>query len=138
MKRNPARQIIKRTLLALAVTLCALPAVAAQTAAKPKRLAPPATVRGFIGGESHDAYVLRARQGQRLTVSIAWKKDGDNRAEFTVSRSANFSNAEPVRFGTESNGGKSWTGLVPATRRYYIYVVAHPSARYTLKVTLGK
>ena len=131
-------QIIKRGFLALAFIFCALSAASAQTAAKPKRIAPPAVVKNTIGGESHDAYVLQARQGQRLTVSISWKKDGDNRAGFTVSEGANFFEAEPAKFGKESHGGKSWTGVVPATRRYYIYVVAHPSAHYTLRVTLGK
>ena len=129
-------RIIKYSLLLTVLLLPAWGTTSAQTAAK--RITPPAVVKGAIGGESHDAYVLRARQGQRLTLRISWKKDGDNRVEFTVSEGANFFEAEPVKFGKEANGGKSWTGVVPATRRYYIYLVAHPSAHYTLRVTLGK
>jgi len=101
-----------------------------------KRLNSPATVKGFIGGEAHDSYVIRARRGQTMSVQITWKRDDDNRAEFTVSRSANFFNADSVKFGKESNNGKNWRGKVPATANYYIYVVGHPTAKYTLKVTL--
>ncbi len=101
-----------------------------------KRLASPATAKGFIGGEAHDSYVIRARKGQKMSVQITWKREDNNRAEFTVSRSANFFNADSVKFGKESNKGKNWRGTVPTTANYYIYVVAHPTAKYTLKVTL--
>src|SRR5215213_3334395 len=30
--------------------------------------------RGFIGGESHDGYVVRARRGQLLTVRLSWRR----------------------------------------------------------------
>jgi hypothetical protein len=99
-----------------------------------KRLAIPATARGFIGGESHDSYVVRARRGRTLVVEISWRKDGDNRAEFTVSRGSNFYSASPVKFGRETNGGKTWTGKITQTGNYYIYVVGYPTARYTLRV----
>jgi hypothetical protein len=100
-----------------------------------KRLRSPATVRGFIGGESHDSYVIRARRGQIMTVQISWRPEGDNRAEFTISESRNFFDAEQVRFGKASDNNKRWAGKVPRTRDYYIYIVAHPTAHYTLKVT---
>lgn len=99
-----------------------------------KRLAIPATARGFIGGEAHDSYVVRARRGRTLVVEISWRKDGDNRAEFTVSRGTNFYNASAVRFGRTTNGGKRWTGKIAQTGNYYIYVVGYPTARYTLRV----
>ena len=99
-----------------------------------KRLAVPATARGFIGGESHDSYVVRAVRGKTLSIEISWRKEGDNRAEFSVSRKSNFFSATPVNFGTEANDGKTWTGKIPRTGNYYIYVVANPSARYTLRV----
>ena len=112
-------------------------ALAQTNTVRKKRLRPPqATARGFIGGESHDSYVIRARRGQMMTVRISWIKEGDNNASFSVSRSADFFNANPVNFGRKSNGGRTWTGTVPATRDYYIYVVAHPTARYTLRVTV--
>ena len=101
-----------------------------------KRLRSPATVRGTIGGESHDSYVIRARRGQRMTVRISWRRDGDNQASFSISRSPNFFSAEPLNFGQESDEGKQWTGRIPQTGNYYIYVTAHPVADYVLRVRL--
>src|SRR5882724_3291785 len=59
------------------------------------RLQNPATVRGFIGGESHDSYVIHVRKGQVLTVQVSWKHEhdqdtGDNMAEFFVGDLPNF------------------------------------------------
>lgn len=99
-----------------------------------KRLRSPTVVRGFIGGESHDSYVIRAPKGRLMTVQISWQPEGDNRAEFSISESSNFFEAEPVKFGTASSDGKRWSGRVPKSRDYYIYVVAHPAAHYTLRV----
>lgn len=101
-----------------------------------KRLKSPATVTGTIGGESHNSYVIRARKGQKMTVQLNWKQENSNRAEFTISYSSSFFTAEPVKFGKESNKGKTWRGKIPSTANYYIYVVANPSAKYTLKVSL--
>jgi hypothetical protein len=101
-----------------------------------KRLRNPAVVKGFIGGESHDSYVIRAAKGKTMTVQISWRHEGENEASFSVSDKPGFFEAEPVTFGEESDGGKRWTGKIPKTANYYIYVVAHPSARYTLRVTL--
>ena len=105
-----------------------------------KKLRSPATVKGFIGGESHDSYVIHARQGQTMTVEISWKpehdENGDNHAEFWVGTRPDFDGDSLVKFGTESDEGKRWTGKVPATGNYYIYVLGHPTAEYTLKVTL--
>lgn len=99
-----------------------------------KRLTSSATVTGYIGGEAHDSYVIRAQKGRTMTVNISWRRRDNNRAEFSVSRSANFYSSSPVNFGTESNGGKRWRGKIPKTGDYYIYVVAHPTAKYTLTV----
>jgi hypothetical protein len=104
--------------------------------APPRRLRSVATVRGLIGGESHDSYVVRARKGQVLSVRLAWRREGDNRASLSVSESPDFYTAEPVKFGSEDNDGKRWSGRVPRSGDYYITVVAHPSARYTLKVSV--
>jgi hypothetical protein len=101
-----------------------------------KRLRSQASIKGFIGGESHGSYVIRIRKGQTLTVQISWRPEGDNRAEFTVSRSTSFFSGDPVDFGTKSNYGKRWKGIVPINGDYYIYVVAHPTAHYTLRVTV--
>jgi hypothetical protein len=93
-------------------------------------------VRGFVGGESHDGYVVRARRGQTLKVRLSWRREGDNRASFAVSESPDYYTAEPVKFGAESDGGRRWAGRVPRGGDYYIDVVAHPSARYTLRVSV--
>lgn len=112
-------------------------AIAAQTDPTPKkRLKSPAIVKGYIGGEAHDSYVIRVRKGQTLTIRISWLQNNKNRAEFSVSRSANFFNGESVKFGKISQNGKQWRGKIPKTGNYYIYVVAHPSANYTLNVSV--
>ena len=104
--------------------------------APPKRLRSPATVRGFIGGESHDSYAVRVRRGQTLTVRLSWRPKGGNRAEFAVSESPDYYAAEPVKFGAWYDDGRRWVGRVPRGGDYYIDVVAHPSARYTLRVSV--
>ncbi|HXG95022.1 MAG TPA: hypothetical protein VNN73_21965 [Blastocatellia bacterium] len=105
-----------------------------------KRLRSPATVRGFIGGESHDSYVIRARKGQIMTVQISWRREhdtdlGGNHAEFFISQSPGLDSG-PVDFGKDSNNGKRWSGKIPLTGDYYISVTAHPTAHYTLRVTV--
>ena len=131
---------LQRTALLLAVSglllLIINVALAQKDTTPKKRLRSPATVKGFIGGESHDSYVIRARQGQIMTVQISWLREDDNQASFTVSASPNFFNSEAVTFGKESQGGRQWTGKIPKTGEYFIYVVAHPTAQYTLKVTV--
>lgn len=124
-------------LVALAFLLLTTSVAWAQSDTTPKkRLRSPATAKGFIGGESHDSYVIRERKGQTMTVQISWRRKDDNRAEFTVSESSNFFNGAQVAFGKVSEKGKRWRGKVPKTGSYYIYVVAHPTARYTLSVTV--
>jgi hypothetical protein len=110
--------------------------VAREEAPAPRRLRGPAHVRGFIGGESHDGYVVRARKGSLLTVRLSWRREGDNRASLNVSESPDFYSGEPAKFGAEYNDGRQWTGRIPRTGDYYVYVVAHPSANYTLKVNV--
>lgn len=107
--------------------------VVASTARRLRSLVP---VRGFIGGESHDGYVVHARKGQTLTVRLSGRREGDNRASFTVSESPDYYTGEPLKFGTEYNNGKRWVGRIPRSGDYYINVVAHPSAHYTIKVTV--
>src|ERR1700742_4559469 len=102
-----------------------------------KRLKSPALVKGVIGGESHDSYVIHARKGRTLTVQINWRREhdrqmGDNRAEFSVSESPDFEGGGPIKFGSESDNGKRWSGRTTKTGDYYIYVTAHPTAHYTL------
>ena len=123
-------------LVTVTILLAASPSRAQDDTTPKKRLRSPATTRGFIGGESHDSYVIRARKGQTMTVRISWRPEGDNKADFTVSESANFFGAEQVGFGSLSADSRRWTGRIPKSRDYYIYVVAHPTAHYTLRVNL--
>jgi hypothetical protein len=112
-------------------------AMAQVEASPPRRLRSPASVRGFIGGESHDGYMIRARKGSVLTVRLSWRREGDNRASLAVSESPDFYTGEPAKFGAEYNNGKRWAGRIPRSGDYYITVAAHPSAHYTLKVSLS-
>lgn len=88
-----------------------------------------AVVRGFIGGESHDSYMFHALADRKVTIRLT---STANRAQFTVSTSE-F--GEDVPFGKLSNRRNTWTGTIPTTGVYFISVVAHPTARYTLTVT---
>ena len=111
--------------------------VSAQIDSTPaRRLRSPASVRGFIGGESHDSYVIHAAKGQTMTVKISWRKEGDNRASFTITESRSFFEGEAVEFGKTSEDDRWWTGKIPKTADYYIYVVAHPTAHYKLTVII--
>ena len=136
------RMILQRaSLLLVVLATLLLAAIPALGQGHTRRLRSPATVRGLVGGESHDSYVIRAREGQIMTVQISWRRErqtepGDNRAEFFVSESPNFEGGEPVKFGKESDKGKRWSGKIPKTGNYYIYVNAHPTAHYTLKVAV--
>jgi hypothetical protein len=135
---NNLRQINKRTNSSESKRSFTAPVVAgAQVDTSPPRiLRSPATVRGFIGGESHAGYVVRARKGGVLTVRLSWRREGNNRASFAVSESPDFYTGEPAKFGAEYDDGQRWAGRVPRTGDYYVYVVAHPSAHYTLKVSI--
>lgn len=125
------------SMAALTILLFAAGAAFAQEDTTPKkRITAPATVSGLIGGEAHDSYVIRVRKGRTLTVAITWKKEDGNRAEFKVSRSANFYGGDQQRFGLTTYLEDKWFGKIPKTGDYYIYVVGHPTASYKLKVTV--
>jgi len=129
MRRDFSRLLILAVIISIGALLPS--AAAGQAAAKPKRLHAPATVRGLVGGESHDSYVVRVPKGRSLTVEISWRSEDNNTASFSVGKSPNF---EPVSFGKEYSDGKKWVGRVPRTGDYFIEVVAHPAAHYVLKV----
>ena len=108
----------------------------AQTDSTPKkRLKSSATVKGSVGGEAHDSYVIRARKNQTLKVQISWTGD-DKKAQFVISKSDDFFAGDVLEGGSETYDGKTQTRKIPATGDYYIYVTAHPTAKYTLKVTV--
>ena len=131
MKRNFSSWLTAAVIISIAALV---PTVSAgQTAPKAKRLHAPATVRGLVGGESHNAYVVRVPKGRTLTVEISWRSEDNNTASFGVGTNADF---EPVTFGQEFADGKKWVGKVPRTGDYFIEVVAHPRANYVLKVRI--
>ena len=125
-------------LLFVEIAALLLAATVARAQEYTQRLRTPASVRGLIGGESHDSYVIRARKGETMTVQISWRREhdelGENHAEFFVGELPNFNGAGSVKFGQEFSDGKRWRGRVPRTGNYYIYVMGHPWAHYTLKV----
>ena len=53
------------------------------------------------------------------------------------SRSSNFFSAEAVGIGNESKNARQWSGKIPETGNYYIYVTAYPVANYVLRVRLN-
>jgi hypothetical protein len=123
--------------LVVAILFLTAGATRAQTdSVKKKRLKSPAAVKGFVGGEAHDSYVISARKNQTLKVQISWLGGGDNKAQFVISKSDDFFAGDVVEGGSETYDGKSQTRKIPATGDYYIYVTAHPTAKYTLKVTV--
>ena len=134
---NNLRRINKRTNSSQSERSFASSDVAAAQveASTHRRLRSLATVRGFIGGESHDSYVIRARKGSVLTVRLSWQREGDSRASLAVSESPDFYTGQPAKFGAENDDGKRWAGKVLRTGDYYVYVMAHPSAHYTLRVS---
>jgi hypothetical protein len=96
-----------------------------------KRLIGSVKVQGFVGGESHDAYVIRVEKGQILKVQVT---AAQNQASLTVAQTAVFESAEPVRFGVSSS--QRFVGKVLQSGDYYLYVVAYPSADYQLWLKL--
>jgi len=122
------------TLVAILTLLFTASVCKAQDAKPKKRLHSPATVRGFVGGESMDNFVIHARKGQTMTVRITWRKEENNTATFSVSPDSD-SNSEALA-GEQSENGKRWTGKIPKTGNYLITVTAQPFAHYTLRVTI--
>src|SRR3954469_18734872 len=126
MRLKPLPLVLAALILVILTT-----SASAQPQFKPKRVHAPATIRGLVGGEANETYVLHVRKGRVLTVELSWKKEDDNKASFGMGSSKDL---EPVSFGKESNGGRKWVGRVPKTGDYYIEVVAHPAAHYVLKI----
>src|SRR4051812_1968801 len=122
----PMRLTVTHSLRLLLLLVLAT-GVFTQPRTKPKRVQAPATIRGLVGGEANDTYVVQVRKGRQLTVEISWKKEDDNTASFSVTDSRD---GGTISFGKESDGGRKWTGKVPRTGDYFIEVVAHPSAHY--------
>lgn len=135
---NISNVLTKICLTVFAAVVLFVNAASAQTptdTVKKVRLKNPATVKGTIGGESHDSYVIRVRKNQTLKVQITWKEKGDRVAHFVVSRSADFFDGDVIR-GISTYNEKNWYSKLKKTGDYYIYVTGHPVANYTLKVSV--
>lgn len=136
---NNSNTLTKIRLIFFAMTILFLATGAAQAqtdSVKKKRLPNPAAVKGFVGGEAHDSYVIRARKNQTIKVQISWTGGGDKKAQFVISKSDDFFAGDVLEGGSETYDGRTQTRKVPATGDYYIYVTAHPTAKYTLKVSV--
>jgi len=123
-------------ILAAACLLAALPApdAVAARAAKPPLLHVPATVSGFVGGESHDTYAVAVRAGEGISVRLEWKRHGNDAAEFEIADTADFPAHHFDPGGKWTDGGATWTGASEDGGKLYLHVVAHPSAHYTLAI----
>jgi hypothetical protein len=135
---NKLNKVYKTWLIIFAVAVLLLTAGGAQAqtdSIKKVRLKSSATVKGEVGGESHDSYVIRVRQNQTLTVQIDWKEKGDFAGHFVVSRSDDFFAGDVIR-GISTYNEKNWHSKLKKTGDYYIYVTGHPVANYTLKVSV--
>jgi hypothetical protein len=81
-RMTPTRERVIHSLwVALVLGILATSAFT-QPLPKPKRLHAPATIRGLVGGEANDTYVMHVRKGKVFTVEISWKKEDDNTASF--------------------------------------------------------
>ena len=136
MKLSNIPTKIGLTIFAAVILLLTVGGAQAQTdTVKKIRLKNPATVKGEIGGESHDSYVISVRKNQTLTVQITWKEKGDHSAHFVVSRSADFFAGDVIR-GISTYNEKNWYSKIKKTGDYYIYVTGHPVVNYILKVSV--
>jgi hypothetical protein len=134
---------LKNVLGALAITFLIVSFAAAQEDTSPKqKLRSGVWFKGEVGGEAHQGYVIRARKGQTITVEISRRVPTGGNFNLTVSRSANFFNAEGVKFGKETSSKRRlvWTGKARASGNYYFYLTGHnpndPSIGYAMRVTV--
>jgi putative chitinase len=97
-----------------------------------------AEVQGNIGGEAQAYYVALFKKDTKVTIEFSFEADSEMTAsgmETSASFSVSDESLQSVDFGQESNDGKTWNGVIPKSGPYYISVVAHPVADYTLTVT---
>ena len=135
---------LKSVLAALSMMLVIVGFAAAQNDSMPKiKLRSGVAVSGVVGGEGHTGYVIRVRKGQTINVLISRRVPKGGNFNLTVSRNANFFEAEQVKFGKETSGRNQlrWTGKVPTDGNYYFYLTGfapnEPNAiRYRLTATV--
>jgi hypothetical protein len=102
--------------------------------AEQRELAVPGSARGYVGGESHDRYRIAVSKGDRLEIRLTWRRSSGNRAEASVSKSPDLGSAESLQGGQWSRDGRTWRGTIDEEGVIYLFVVAHPSASYTVRI----
>lgn len=88
---------------------------------------------------SYDAYVLRVRKGQRITVKLT---TDDPDASFSIYETEKLGPAEDLIFDSKPDF-KQWSGLAPMTSEYSVQIYGvkdiddKPSrAAYTVEITV--
>jgi hypothetical protein len=88
-----------------------------------------ATVSNTVTFPNRLQYILRAMQGQQMTVSIS---SAGNAANFAIQ---GVTDGQPLK--RLENEDRVWTGLLPSTQDYLIIVaVPNGSAAFTFTVTI--
>ena len=129
---NLLKLLLAAALIGLTFTSSAL----SQDAPEPVRLTfargkHTTTVRGFVGGEASDRYVVRVRAGQKLIIHAISRRKRTQVSVFSVA-----DDSDTLRNDSDTDWTR-WAGKVPRTGDYIIQVNVHPYAeRYTLKVTV--
>jgi hypothetical protein len=98
----------------------------------------PAEIQGRIGGEAQDIYIGIFRKETQLSIEFSFAADSEMTAsgfETSAGFSVSKGSLEGADFGLKSDDGKTWQGVIPESGIYYISVLAHPVADYTLKIT---
>ena len=84
-------------------------------------------------------------KGRLSPVHLSWRREYDpddvvnhgyNSAVFWIRELQNFDAKERATFGKASKNAQRWFGTIPKTADYHVYVNAHPTAEYTLRVTV--
>lgn len=133
MNRTPLARTLRVAALIITVAL-PLCAPHGDTPASGELLRVPCRVTGYVGGESHDTYRIAVTKGERLEVRLDWRQSGRNRAEGALSADPDFGGGSPLSNGQWSRDGKRWTGTIDESGVLYLFVVAHPSAHYTVTI----
>jgi len=103
-----------------------------------KYLHSPASETGFIGGEAHAYYSILARRGQKVRIRLRSLRPGEtNGAQFSISFGKSLRGSKSIDFGKISADGKTLTGRIPKTGRYFLDITAYPDTHYRLSITLN-
>ncbi len=103
--------------------------IVARMSVAPKiRLQNGESVDGYVDVDNYDGYIINARKGQMLTVRIRRASN----VSLKISQTGNYYRAVQLGGGKFSNGGRRWTGKIPASGDYYIFVNARQPVNYKI------